>query len=160
MVVDNRYRVEYLIGSGGMADVWLAEDLELPRRVALKVLHERYARDPEFIARFRREAESAAALTHVNIVSIYDRGQVGDTYYIAMAYLDGRTLRDLISLGLTPQESVAIVRSPRSPTSASPGPGSRRSPKRVRSWARSITSRRSRLRDTKSARSPISTRSA
>jgi len=110
MVIDNRYRIEYLIGSGGMADVWLAEDLELPRRVALKVLHERYARDPEFIARFRREAESAAALTHVNIVSIYDRGQVGDTYYIAMAYLDGRTLRDLISLGLTPRESVAIVR--------------------------------------------------
>lgn len=110
MVVDNRYRIEYLIGSGGMADVWLAEDLELPRRVALKVLHERYARDPEFIARFRREAESAASLQHVNIVSIFDRGQVGDTYYIAMAYLDGRTLRDLISLGLTPPESVAIVR--------------------------------------------------
>lgn len=110
MVVDNRYRIEYLIGSGGMADVWLAEDLDLPRRVALKVLHERYARDPEFIARFRREAESAAALQHVNIVSIFDRGQVGDTYYIAMAYLDGRTLRELISLGLTPPESVAIVR--------------------------------------------------
>ena len=110
MVVDDRYRVEYLIGSGGMADVWLAEDLELPRRVALKVLHERYARDPEFIARFRREAESAASLQHVNIVSIFDRGQVGDTYYIAMAYLEGRTLRDLISLGLTPPESVAIVR--------------------------------------------------
>ncbi|HNA24558.1 MAG TPA: PASTA domain-containing protein, partial [Solirubrobacterales bacterium] len=101
---------DYLIGSGGMADVWLAEDLELPRRVALKVLHERYARDPEFIARFRREAESAASLQHVNIVSIFDRGQVGDTYYIAMAYLEGRTLRDLISLGLTPPESVAIVR--------------------------------------------------
>ncbi|HMU27809.1 MAG TPA: PASTA domain-containing protein, partial [Solirubrobacterales bacterium] len=84
--------------------------LELPRRVALKVLHERYARDPEFIARFRREAESAASLQHVNIVSIFDRGQVGDTYYIAMAYLEGRTLRDLISLGLTPPESVAIVR--------------------------------------------------
>ena len=50
MVVDNRYRIDYLIGSGGMADVWLAEDLELPRRVALKVLHDRYARDPEFIA--------------------------------------------------------------------------------------------------------------
>lgn len=110
MVIDGRWRVEYLIGSGGMADVWLAEDLELPRRVALKVLHARYASDPEFIARFRREAESAASLTHVNIVSIYDRGQVGDTYYIAMAYLDGRTLRELISLGLTPTESVAIVR--------------------------------------------------
>ncbi|MGA7433984.1 MAG: PASTA domain-containing protein, partial [Solirubrobacterales bacterium] len=109
-VIDGRYRIEALIGSGGMADVWLADDQHLPRRVALKVLHDRFARDPEFIERFRREAESAARLQHVNIVSIFDRGQVGDTYYIAMSYLDGRTLRDLINLGLTPQESVAIVR--------------------------------------------------
>jgi len=109
-VVDGRYRVRSLIGSGGMADVWLAEDLHLPRRVALKVLHEHFARDPEFIQRFRREAESAAALQQVNIVSIFDRGQVDHTYYIAMAYLDGRTLRELINYGLTPTESVAIVR--------------------------------------------------
>lgn len=109
-LIDGRYRIEALIGSGGMADVWLAEDLSLPRRVALKVLHGHFARDPQFIERFRREAESAAALQHVNIVSIFDRGQVEDTYYIAMAYLDGRTLRDLIQLGLTPPESVAIVR--------------------------------------------------
>ncbi len=109
-VIDGRYRIETLIGSGGMADVWLADDLHLPRRVALKILHDRFARDPEFIERFRREAESAAALQHVNIVSIFDRGEVGDTYYIAMAYIEGRTLRDLINLGLTPPESVAIVR--------------------------------------------------
>jgi serine/threonine-protein kinase len=102
--------VKSLIGSGGMADVWLAEDLHLPRRVALKVLHDHFARDPEFIERFRREAEAAAALQQVNIVSIFDRGQVDHTYYIAMAYLDGRTLRDLIDFGLTPTESVAIVR--------------------------------------------------
>lgn len=109
-VVDGRYRVRSLIGSGGMADVWLADDLHLPRRVALKVLHDHFARDPEFIQRFRREAESAAALQQVNIVSIFDRGQVDHTYYIAMAYLDGRTLRELIGYGLTPTESVAIVR--------------------------------------------------
>ncbi|MEX1219017.1 MAG: PASTA domain-containing protein [Solirubrobacterales bacterium] len=109
-VVDGRYRVQSLIGSGGMADVWLADDLHLPRRVALKVLHDHFARDPEFIERFRREAESAAALQQVNIVSIFDRGQVEHTYYIAMAYLDGRTLRELINYGLTPTESVAIVR--------------------------------------------------
>ena len=109
-VVDGRYRVRSLIGSGGMADVWLADDLHLPRRVALKVLHDHFARDPEFIQRFRREAESAAALQQVNIVSIFDRGQVDHTYYIAMAYLDGRTLRELINYGLTPTESVAIVR--------------------------------------------------
>ena len=109
-LIDGRYRIEALIGSGGMADVWLAEDQHLPRRVALKILHSHFARDPQFIERFRREAESAAALQHVNIVSIFDRGQVGDTYYIAMAYLDGRTLRDLILLGLTPPDAVAFVR--------------------------------------------------
>jgi serine/threonine-protein kinase len=109
-VVDGRYRVVSLIGSGGMADVWLAEDLHLPRRVALKVLHDHFARDPEFIERFRREAEAAAALQHVNIVSIFDRGQVDHTYYIAMAYIDGATLRELINHGLTPVESVAIAR--------------------------------------------------
>jgi serine/threonine-protein kinase len=109
-VVDGRYRVISLIGSGGMADVWLAEDLHLPRRVALKVLHDHFARDPEFIERFRREAEAAAALQHVNIVSIFDRGQVDHTYYIAMAYIDGATLRELINHGLTPVESVAIAR--------------------------------------------------
>ncbi|MDQ2621745.1 MAG: PASTA domain-containing protein [Actinomycetota bacterium] len=110
MVVDGRYRIEELIGSGGMADVWLASDLELPRRVALKVLHERYAADPQFVERFRREAESAARLQHVNIVSIFDRGRVGDTWYIAMACIEGRTLRDLINIGLTPPESISIVR--------------------------------------------------
>jgi len=109
-VVDGRYRVLSRIGSGGMADVWLAEDQHLPRRVALKVLHEHFARDPEFIARFRREAEAAAGLQHVNIVSIFDRGDIDHTYYIAMAYIDGATLRELINSGLTPPESVAIVR--------------------------------------------------
>lgn len=109
-MVDGRYRVISLIGSGGMADVWLADDLHLPRRVALKVLHDQFARDTEFIERFRREAEAAAGLQQVNIVSIFDRGQVDHTYYIAMAYLEGRTLRDLINFGLTPTESVAIVR--------------------------------------------------
>ncbi len=109
-MVDGRYRVRSLIGSGGMADVWLADDLHLPRRVALKVLHDHFARDEQFISRFRREAEAAAGLQQVNIVSIFDRGQVDHTYYIAMAYLEGRTLRDLINFGLTPTESVAIVR--------------------------------------------------
>jgi len=109
-LVDGRYRIRSLIGSGGMADVWLADDLELSRRVALKVLHAQFARDPQFVERFRREAEAAAKLQQVNIVPIYDRGQVEDTYYIAMAYLDGRTLRELINVGLTVDQSVAIVR--------------------------------------------------
>ncbi len=109
-LLDDRYRILSPIGSGGMAEVWLAEDLELSRHVALKVLHGHFAGDPQFIDRFRREAESAAALQHNNIVPIFDRGQVDDTYYIAMAWIRGRTLRELINQGLTVDQSVDIVR--------------------------------------------------
>ncbi len=109
-VVDDRYRLIKRIGSGGMADVWLAEDTGLGRHVALKVLYRRFAQDAEFVARFRREAEAAASLQHPNVVRVFDRGQVGDTYYIAMEYLSGHTLRELIDFGLTPGESCAIVR--------------------------------------------------
>src|SRR5579862_2394092 len=84
------------LGAGGMADVYLAEDQELGRRVAIKILNGRHANDAQFIERFRREAKNAAALNHPNIVSIYDRGEAEDTYYIAMEYLDGRSLKELI----------------------------------------------------------------
>jgi beta-lactam-binding protein with PASTA domain/predicted Ser/Thr protein kinase len=109
-VVDGRYRVLHRIGSGGMADVWLAEDQHLQRRVALKVLHSRFAQDREFVERFRREAESAAGLNHPNVVSVYDRGEVDGTYYIAMQYLEGRSLKELIDVGLTPEQSVYLIR--------------------------------------------------
>src|SRR5664279_4964141 len=99
-VVDGRYRVLHRLGSGGMADVWLAEDTHLQRRVALKVLHKRFAQDREFVERFRREAESAARLQHPHIVSVYDRGEVEGTYYIAMQYIEGPTLKALIESGL------------------------------------------------------------
>ena len=89
-VVDGRYRVLQRLGSGGMADVWLAEDTHLQRRVALKVLHRRFAQDREFVERFRREAEAAAGLQHPNIVSVFDRGEFEGTYYIAMQYVEGR----------------------------------------------------------------------
>src|SRR5436305_1717854 len=79
-----------------MADVYLAEDQELGRRVAIKILNGRHANDDQFIERFRREAKNAAALNHPNIVSIYDRGEAEETYYIAMEYLDGRTLKELV----------------------------------------------------------------
>ncbi|MDX6588958.1 MAG: eukaryotic-like serine/threonine-protein kinase, partial [Solirubrobacterales bacterium] len=85
--VDGRYRVLRRLGSGGMADVWLAEDTHLQRQVALKVLHRRFAQDREFVERFRREAESAASLHHPNVVAVFDRGDVDGTYYIAMQYL-------------------------------------------------------------------------
>ncbi len=93
---DGRYRIQRKLGAGGMADVYLAEDQELGRRVAIKILNGRHANDDQFIERFRREAKNAAALNHPNIVSIYDRGNAEDTYYIAMEYLDGKTLKELI----------------------------------------------------------------
>jgi len=79
-----------------MADVYLAEDQELGRAVALKLLNDRHAADDQFVERFRREAQSAAGLNHPNIVSIFDRGRAEGTYYIAMEYLDGRTLKELL----------------------------------------------------------------
>src|ERR1044072_5951274 len=94
--IDGRYTLLRRIGSGGMADVWLAEDQHLQRQVALKILHTRFAQDREFVERFRREAESAAGLNHPNVVSVYDRGEVDGTYYIAMQYLEGRSLKELI----------------------------------------------------------------
>ncbi|HEY6962345.1 MAG TPA: Stk1 family PASTA domain-containing Ser/Thr kinase [Gaiellaceae bacterium] len=93
---DKRYVIERKLGSGGMADVYLAEDQELGRRVALKLLDERHASDEQFVERFRREAQSAAGLNHPSIVSIFDRGYAEGTYYIAMEFLDGRTLKELL----------------------------------------------------------------
>jgi beta-lactam-binding protein with PASTA domain/predicted Ser/Thr protein kinase len=109
-VVDGRYRVLQRLGSGGMADVWLAEDAHLQRRVALKVLHRRFAQDREFVERFRREAESAAGLQHPNIVAVFDRGEFEGTYYIAMQYVEGRTLKELIDTGLTAEQAVPLIR--------------------------------------------------
>jgi beta-lactam-binding protein with PASTA domain len=95
-IFDKRYVIKRKLGSGGMADVYLAEDQELGRRVALKLLDERHAADEQFVERFRREAQSAAGLNHPNIVSIFDRGRAEGTYYIAMEFLDGRTLKELL----------------------------------------------------------------
>jgi serine/threonine-protein kinase len=93
---DGRYRVVRKLGAGGMADVYLAEDEELGRRVAIKILNDRHANDEQFVERFRREAKNAAGLSHPNIVSIYDRGEAEGTYYIAMEFLDGRSLKELL----------------------------------------------------------------
>jgi eukaryotic-like serine/threonine-protein kinase len=95
-VIDGRYRVLHRVGSGGMAEVYCAQDLQLGRKVALKVLYRRFAEDSEFVERFRREASSAAGLQHQHVVSVYDRGEYDGTYYIAMEYLDGRSLKTII----------------------------------------------------------------
>jgi serine/threonine-protein kinase len=95
-VIDGRYRVDRRLGSGGMADVYCATDLQLGRKVAVKLLYRRFAEDEEFVERFRREASSAAGLQHPNVVAVYDRGEWDGTSYIAMEYLDGRSLKDIV----------------------------------------------------------------
>ena len=95
-IIDGRYRVISRLGSGGMADVYLALDQLLGREVAVKVLHHHFAEDQEFVERFRREASSAAALSHPNIVAIFDRGEWNGTYYIAMEYVAGRSLKTIV----------------------------------------------------------------
>jgi hypothetical protein len=96
-LIDERYELRVLVGSGGMANVFLAHDEVLDRDIALKLLKDRYAEDEEFVERFRREARSAAALANPYIVPIFDRGETEDgTYYIAMEYVPGGTLKDRI----------------------------------------------------------------
>jgi eukaryotic-like serine/threonine-protein kinase len=109
-LVDGRYRVLRKIGAGGMADVYSAEDTHLGRTVALKVLHQRFAQDQEFVERFQREAQAAAGLQHPNVVGVFDRGQFDGTYYIAMEYLEGSSLKDLIGRGMTVSQAVDITR--------------------------------------------------
>ena len=110
-IIDGRYRVLSRIGSGGMADVYLAEDLLLGREVAVKLLHHHFAEDQEFVERFRREASSAARLSHQNIVGIFDRGEWNGTYYIAMEYVAGRSLKTIVREqgALDPATAIDIV---------------------------------------------------
>jgi len=110
-IIDGRYRVIARLGSGGMADVYLAQDQLLGREVAVKVLHHHFAEDQEFVERFRREASSAAALSHPNIVAIFDRGEWNGTYYIAMEYVAGRSLKTIVREqgALDPASAIEIV---------------------------------------------------
>ncbi len=110
-IIDGRYRVSAKLGSGGMAEVYLAQDTLLGRQVALKLLHHRFAEDQEFVERFRREASSAAGLSHPNVVAVFDRGEWDGTYYIAMEYLPGRSLKAVVREhgALSPQDATDIV---------------------------------------------------
>ena len=111
-LIDGRYVVERPLGGGGMAQVYLAHDEVLDRDVALKILRDRYAEDEEFVERFRREARSAASLSHPNIVAVYDRGRTEDgAYFIAMEYAPGGTLKERIRRegALTPAAAVGVA---------------------------------------------------
>ena len=109
-VIDGRYEVLSRIGTGGMADVYLARDQLLGRQVAVKLLHHRFAEDQEFVERFRRKASSAAGLSHPHVVAIFDRGEWDGTYYIAMEYLPGRSLKAVVR-EQGPLEPVAAIES-------------------------------------------------
>ena len=109
-VVDGRYRILNRLGSGGMAEVWCAQDTQLGRRVALKILQPRFAQDQELVERFRREASAAAGLQHPNVVNVFDRGEFDGTYYIAMEYVQGASLRDLINEGMSVEAAVGVTR--------------------------------------------------
>ncbi|HEY2828583.1 MAG TPA: protein kinase [Thermoanaerobaculia bacterium] len=90
----SHYRVDRLLGVGGMGEVYLAEDATLRRKVALKLLPERFSEDPERVRRFQREARAASKLNHPNIITIYEVGQAESRHFIATEYIEGQTLRD------------------------------------------------------------------
>src|SRR3712207_1417464 len=111
-LIDGRYALGELLGGGGMANVYLARDEVLGRDVALKVLRGHYANDENFVERFRREAKNAAALNHPDIVQVYDQGHTEDgTYYIAMEYVPGGTLKERIKQEgpLDPGEAAGVA---------------------------------------------------
>jgi beta-lactam-binding protein with PASTA domain len=109
-LVAGRYRLLHRLGTGGMADVWAADDQMLDRRVALKFLLPRYSEDQQFVERFRREAAAAAGLQHPNVVGVFDRGEHEGVPFIAMEYVQGASLKELIDRGLTVGEAVEIIR--------------------------------------------------
>ena len=110
-VLNDRYQLEQLIGTGGMADVYLATDSLLGRRVAVKILHPQFAKDPVFIQRFRQEAQAAANLNQRNIVNVYDWGIDEGLDFLVMEYVEGSNLKDIILGGgpLLPERAVEIA---------------------------------------------------
>lgn len=112
-VLANRYRIQAKIGEGGMAVVYRALDVVLRRIVAIKVLRAQYAGDPEFVDRFRREAQAAASLSHPNVVNIFDVGQDADVHYIVLEYVQGRNLKEIVREQgqLPPRRAAQIARS-------------------------------------------------
>jgi eukaryotic-like serine/threonine-protein kinase len=111
ILVGKRYEISRLLGAGGMGHVYLARDRSLSREVALKVLDDRHAENPDFVERFRREAKAAASLSHPHIVSVYDAGEDDETPYIAMEYVPGGTLKNKLQErgALPPRVAIGIT---------------------------------------------------
>src|SRR5438034_2347522 len=95
-VVAERYELEELVGKGGMSSVYRARDRLLERTVAIKILHEHYSSDDDYVERFRREARAAAKLSHPNIVTVIDRGEADGRQFIVFEYVDGQNLKQLV----------------------------------------------------------------
>src|SRR5262249_37930079 len=107
--IAGRYELEELVGTGGMSSVFRAHDAQLDRKVALKVLHEHYTDDEEYVARFRHEAYSVAQLSHPNVVTVIDRGEEDGRQYIVFEYVDGDTLKDVVNRsGALPIETALV----------------------------------------------------
>ncbi len=112
-VLGGRYRIEEVLGRGGMAEVFKGTDTVLGRPVAIKVLAPQYAQDDGFVSRFRREAQAAARLNHPNLVGVYDTGSDDGTHYIVMEYVEGRTLAEFLAGGgrLMPERAIELAES-------------------------------------------------
>ena len=110
-LVDGRYQVVARIARGGMATVYEAVDTRLDRTVALKMMSAALAEDPGFVTRFRREARAAAQLSHPHVVGVFDQGEAAGIPYLAMEYVPGRTLRDVLRDygALTPEQALTVL---------------------------------------------------
>src|SRR5437867_8414870 len=110
-LIVGRYELEELVGSGGMSNVFRAHDRLLERTVALKILHEQYTRDEDYVERFRREARAVAQLTHPNIVTVIDRGEQEGRQVIVFEYVDGMNLKELMTQEgpLSPREAIELA---------------------------------------------------
>jgi predicted Ser/Thr protein kinase len=110
-LIAGRYELEELVGSGGMSSVYRAHDRLLERRVALKILHEQFTRDDDYVERFRREARAVAQLTHPNIVTVIDRGEQDGRQFIVFEYVDGMNLKELVEQEgrLSPREAIELA---------------------------------------------------
>ena len=109
-LIAGRYELEELVGSGGMSNVFRAHDRLLERTVALKILHEQYTRDEDYVERFRREARAVAQLTHPNIVTVIDRGEQDGRQFIVFEYVDGENLKELSARGpLDVREAIGLA---------------------------------------------------